>query len=513
METLAHILDPLIDQLIKWWEGKFMSTYTCPQGRQIRAAILVHLADLPALHKLAGFYSSAANKPCSWCLFDKSEQQYGWPTGNFRHFIPRVAATVRTQASTWLAATTDTVRASLGTEHGVRWSPLFRLPYFNPVKHLAFGFMHGILVGVNQTHWRDVSRLGERPSRSGIESDNKRITEEYTEHTMLEGELNTKYPYVSGLGHVPTTKPSPTRRKRKGQQPQGEQPLGEELRAEEVHHTEPPASDSSPSEPEIDWQEVTQQELLLLQSTTDIVEGSRATRTRSLSDQPMEDDEDPDRTIRAESSAAPAQWPQPGEPGFEYQPVDFWFGQGGDWGDDSDEYLPALDRELVINPLFSDDDLQAIRHCVEHVHLPTWVPRLPVNFGEAKHGKLKAYEWLIFTTVICPLILAELWMHKIWNNMRPLDNLHALVAITNISSAYTTSKDEAEAYREYYIQYLETLRQMTPQTFTQKDNHHHAIHVPENLCYFGPLGSLSEFAGERLQGMIKDGETSGRWGM
>ena len=100
-DQLHHLLDLLIIVLLSWWPGKQVRTHLHPEGRLHRVGVLVELADLPALCKLTGFYSSAANKPCSWCLFDKSQQTYGWPSGDFHHYEPRNAETVRKQAHAW----------------------------------------------------------------------------------------------------------------------------------------------------------------------------------------------------------------------------------------------------------------------------------------------------------------------------------------------------------------------------------------------------------------------------
>jgi hypothetical protein len=194
--------------------------------------------------------------------------------------------------------------------------------------------------------------------------------------------------------------------------------------------------------------------------------------------------------------------------------------------DDEPEYL---DRDFTLpleregrRDLVSAADVEAIRTCIRNCHLPSYQVRLPSNLGEASHGSLRAFDWLILCTVIFPLIIPELWFVLDDDPAQDVDkeaadlllrNFYALVATTNIASAYTTSIGEAEAYRDLYRVYIETLQQLTPETFTQKEVHHLGTHIYDSLMFFGPLGSLSESAGERLQGEFKKEETSGRAGM
>ena len=69
LTTLNHYLEPLIDNLVDFWQIgiNFSRTLNCPAGRLIRCALLVVVCDLPAARKTAGFASSAHEHFCSVC--------------------------------------------------------------------------------------------------------------------------------------------------------------------------------------------------------------------------------------------------------------------------------------------------------------------------------------------------------------------------------------------------------------------------------------------------------------
>ncbi|KAJ7243315.1 hypothetical protein C8J57DRAFT_1191865 [Mycena rebaudengoi] len=142
-----------------------------------------------------------------------------------------------------------------------------------------------------------------------------------------------------------------------------------------------------------------------------------------------------------------------------------------------------------------------IRSCIRDVKLPTWVGRPPSNLGEASHGKLKAQELLVLFTVIFPLIIPEIWWKEGNTETRLLENFHDLVACTNIISSFSTSDSEADRDMEHYIRYRTSKDELFPD-FPSVPNHHFAMHNGDQMKFWGPLPLLSEFPGERMNGML-----------
>jgi hypothetical protein len=183
---------------------------------------------------------------------------------------------------------------------------------------------------------------------------------------------------------------------------------------------------------------------------------------------------------------------------------------------DIEEDLPAAP---VFN--FTPEQVEAIRACIRTLSLPTHVNRPPVNLGESKHGRLKANEYLILFTIIFPIILPEFWAASAQSLPpgeapyvdsypdRMLRNFYHLTVSTNIIASFSTSDAEADEYHFHFLSYRRTVRTLFAK-FKSKPNHHYAMHNHTILKYWGPLAALSEFPGERLNGMFQKIKTNRR---
>ena len=68
-KTINSYLRPLIDDLLKLWEGVQMHTSCSILSRTFgRAALFYITSDIPATLKICGFYGIRAKKGCSKCL-------------------------------------------------------------------------------------------------------------------------------------------------------------------------------------------------------------------------------------------------------------------------------------------------------------------------------------------------------------------------------------------------------------------------------------------------------------
>jgi len=159
---------------------------------------------------------------------------------------------------------------------------------------------------------------------------------------------------------------------------------------------------------------------------------------------------------------------------------------------------------------FTKEELEKIRTCIHDVSLPTWVQRPPSNLGEAAHGKLKAHELLVLFTVIFPLVMPILWWYEDDYKIRLLQSFCNLVHCTNIVAGYSVTNAEADAYTECYILYRRSIQEIFPWS-NSVPNHHYAMHNSDMLKFWGPLGSLSEFFGERMNGEFGKTKTNRRF--
>ncbi|KZW01325.1 hypothetical protein EXIGLDRAFT_666338 [Exidia glandulosa HHB12029] len=174
---------------------------------------------------------------------------------------------------------------------------------------------------------------------------------------------------------------------------------------------------------------------------------------------------------------------------------------------DDNSTIHADSDYIDVDPLgpavLLESEIAAIRHCCQHIILPTWVERPPINLGEKIHGKLKAETVLTLFTVVLPLVLPEIWTkagapdrHRVL-----LRNFAHLVAATNIIASYSTSDSLADSYLEHLMEYRRSRTLLWPDLHAVP-NDHIALHNADALKFWGPLPPLSEFAFERQNGVL-----------
>ncbi|MBW0523889.1 hypothetical protein O181_063604 [Austropuccinia psidii MF-1] len=145
---------------------------------------------------------------------------------------------------------------------------------------------------------------------------------------------------------------------------------------------------------------------------------------------------------------------------------------------------------------------------MHEVVVPTGATKLPANLGEAKHGRLKAAQWLSLFTLFVPLIIPEIYIEskslipQKSNRGKLLQNTGDLVQCTRILCSRTARDGHAGRFYNAYNRYTSSSRELfnNPRV---RPNHHYALHIPEHLKTWGPMMGVGEFAGERLIGWLQ----------
>ncbi|MBW0473531.1 hypothetical protein O181_013246 [Austropuccinia psidii MF-1] len=150
LEEVNWVLRPIVEQLkVLWDPGLHLSQmHMYPKGRMIFAAILPFFADLPALRRALGFAAPTANRMCSYCLLEKSQinnlDPQTWPLRNL------------SDHKHWATQSRDAVNNNLKLkilrEHGVRYSVMLELPYWDIIKYHVVDAMHNLLLGMLKWH-------------------------------------------------------------------------------------------------------------------------------------------------------------------------------------------------------------------------------------------------------------------------------------------------------------------------------------------------------------------------
>lgn len=149
LERINHYLAPIVDELLDLWKGwRVPKTYQCPDGLDIKVALIVGSSDIPATRKLFG-HGSAVMK-CHKCEKRSiySEEYKKTHYGGDHTYEISTAESHRKHAHEWLQCNSKSSREDHFKEHGVRWSELLRLPYMDPIRFAAVDPMHCLFLGV-----------------------------------------------------------------------------------------------------------------------------------------------------------------------------------------------------------------------------------------------------------------------------------------------------------------------------------------------------------------------------
>lgn len=170
LDEINHFMRPLVDNLLPSWEHGtwFSSTHRHPQGRRERSAIAVVVTDLPAARKVTGLASYAFKKHfCSLCLLSKPD------INNINHlqWARRTQEAHLEAAESWRDAQSKAERTRIFKEHGIRWSELLRLKYFDPTKMVVVDSMHNLFLGLVQFHFREVLAIDNSTSGAGAKGE------------------------------------------------------------------------------------------------------------------------------------------------------------------------------------------------------------------------------------------------------------------------------------------------------------------------------------------------------
>ncbi|EIN14144.1 hypothetical protein PUNSTDRAFT_58107, partial [Punctularia strigosozonata HHB-11173 SS5] len=149
-----HYLCPLIDDMVKAWHpGIYVSrTALRPHGRLTHSVIANGVCDLPAARKTSSLAPSISKIFCSLCdywrrLLNRTDYE-AW---NMRD-----GSEMRSFAERWRDASSTREQDDIFKRHGVRWSELWRLPYWDPTIQLVVDPMHCLYEGLAKFHFTTV---------------------------------------------------------------------------------------------------------------------------------------------------------------------------------------------------------------------------------------------------------------------------------------------------------------------------------------------------------------------
>lgn len=168
LTDLNHYLRPVVDDLLAAWEdGLFFNrTALFPDGRLILCAIANVVCDLPAARKTAALSPSTSKIFCNVCNCWHTSGDDSIPWRQLRgrtdpdNWALRDVEEMRVLAYRWRSASAEE-RAKIFEKHGIRWSELWRLPYWDPTRQLVIDSMHCLFEGLASYHFLECLHLSE----------------------------------------------------------------------------------------------------------------------------------------------------------------------------------------------------------------------------------------------------------------------------------------------------------------------------------------------------------------
>ena len=184
-EMINPLLVSLVDDFIDLWNHgtRYSQLPHSRQGKTVRCMIGPLVCDMLAARQMAGFSGHGSDRFCSFCLLSKEHVEdldfWNWPLRSWDE--------QRAAAERWRATTDPEERARIMREQGIRWSELFRLPYWNPLVFTAIDPMHALFLGLLHRHCEQVWGMSSlhKDGLDGRASDPARLRP--ADHEMQEG--------------------------------------------------------------------------------------------------------------------------------------------------------------------------------------------------------------------------------------------------------------------------------------------------------------------------------------
>ena len=152
-KTINSYLSPLVMELNEAWKDGFDVLSPENISVRIKLALTCVTCDIPATRKVCGFLSHNASLGCNKCL-KKFNVQFAMATDYSGYDIENWEFRTRQQHEIDVEKVkkevTKTGIQSVESNHGVRYSVLLELPYFDPVRFTAIDIMHNLFLGTGK---------------------------------------------------------------------------------------------------------------------------------------------------------------------------------------------------------------------------------------------------------------------------------------------------------------------------------------------------------------------------
>jgi hypothetical protein len=127
-----------------------LNTNECPEGKRIRAALILVSCDIPATRKICGHVSALVS--CHRCQkkanYENHQHNFAGMDDMDEWFVTRDFTQHHQDALGWRRCNSKTSRKRIVKQTGVRWSELLRLSYFDPIHFTTVDLIHCLFLGI-----------------------------------------------------------------------------------------------------------------------------------------------------------------------------------------------------------------------------------------------------------------------------------------------------------------------------------------------------------------------------
>jgi hypothetical protein len=150
------------------------------------------------------------------------------------------------------------------------------------------------------------------------------------------------------------------------------------------------------------------------------------------------------------------------------------------------EYFKEEEPEIPESAAFLGKDvMSAIWNDMEVTRVPSWVTRVPLDWGTPRRGKLNANHWKVIFCIHIPITLIRLFGDATGRKKRILDNTMDLCRAIRIATMDRSSPNQIKQYNALIFRYSQGVRELFPD-YNILPSHHAALHIGEMLERFGP---------------------------
>ena len=155
-------LGPLVQELLELWHGSWVGGGS--RQRYVCGALLAVSSDVPACRKIGGFVGHSAAIGCSKCtkefptaVFGEKADYGGYDVDQWPE---RDSNTHKDYGYQHLTAQTVSAQKDIERKYGARYSILYELPYYDPVRFVMIDPMHCLFLGIAKHTYKVWSEIG-----------------------------------------------------------------------------------------------------------------------------------------------------------------------------------------------------------------------------------------------------------------------------------------------------------------------------------------------------------------